>query len=45
MHSTSRDNKNTYIKDTNRKIIRIEFIYNYGSKNGSSSNAVNTGEV
>ena len=32
-------------KDTNRKISRTEFIYICGSKNGSSSSAVNTGEV
>ena len=35
-------------KDTNRKIRKIrknEFIYNCGSKNGSSSSTVNTGEV
>ena len=32
-------------KDTNRKIGKTEFIYICGSKNGSSSNTVNTGEV
>ena len=32
-------------KDTNRKVRRTEFIYICGSKNGSSSSAVNTGEV
>ena len=33
------------IKDTNRKIRKTEFIYICGSKNGSSSSTVNTGEV
>ena len=32
-------------KDTNRKIRKPEFIYICGSKNGSSSSAVNLGEV
>ena len=32
-------------KDTNRKIRKTEFIYICGSKNGSSSSTVNTGEV
>ena len=32
-------------KDTNRKIRKTEFIYIFGCKNGSSSSAVNTGEV
>ena len=34
-----------YYKDTNRKIRKTEFIYICGSKNGSSSCTVNTGEV
>ena len=33
------------IKDTYRKIRKTEFIYNCGSENGSTSSAVNTGEV
>ena len=33
------------VKDTNRKIRQTEFIYICGSKNGSSSSTVNTGEV
>ena len=37
--------KNMLDKDTNRKIRKFEFLYIYGSKNGSSSSAVNTGEV
>ena len=37
--------KVVFVKDTNRKISKTEFIYIYGSKNGSSSSAVNTGEV
>ena len=32
-------------KDTNRKIRKLDFIYICGSKNSSSSSAVNTGEV
>ena len=32
-----------YTKATNRKIRKTEFIYICGSKNGSSSSAVNTG--
>ena len=32
-------------KDTNRKIWKTEFIYICGSKNGSSSSAVNTGDI
>ena len=32
-------------KDTNRKTRKPKFIYICGSKNGSSSSAVNTGEV
>ena len=31
-------------KDTNRKIRKTKFIYICGSKNGSSSSAVKTGE-
>ena len=33
------------VKDANRKIRKIEFIYICGSKNGSNSSTVNTGEV
>ena len=36
-------NLNPVYKDTNRKIRKTEFIYICGSKNGSSSSAVNTG--
>ena len=32
-------------KDTNRKIRNTEFIYICGSKNGSNSSRVNTGEI
>ena len=33
------------VKDTNRKIRKTEFKDICGSKNGSNSSAVNTGEV
>ena len=34
-----------FIKDTNIKIRKTEFIYICGSKNGSNCSAVNSGEI